>query len=157
MLVGIWALMKTCLWNTARPGRWSESKSRSVMSDSLQLHGLYSPWNSPGQNSGVGSLSLLQGIFPTQGLNNKGSFEVKVAQLCPTHCNPMVYTIHGILQARIVEWVAFPFYRGSSQPKDWIQVSHIAEGFFTSWATREALGISKLGIETRSKRCLKDS
>ena len=44
--------------------------------------------------------------------------EVKVAQLCPTLCNPMVYTIHGILQARIVEWVAFPFYRGSSQPKD---------------------------------------
>ena len=39
------------------------------MSDSLQPHGLYSPWNSPGQNTGVGSLSLLQGIFPTQGLN----------------------------------------------------------------------------------------
>ena len=41
--------------------------SRSVVSDSLQLHGLYSPWNSPGQNTDVGSLSLLQGIFPTQG------------------------------------------------------------------------------------------
>jgi len=39
------------------------------MSDSLQPHGLYSPWNSPGQNTGVGSLSLLQGIFPSQGLN----------------------------------------------------------------------------------------
>ena len=39
------------------------------MSDSLRPHGLYSPWNSPGQNTGVGSLSLLQGIFPTQGLN----------------------------------------------------------------------------------------
>ena len=46
-----------------------ESESRSVVSDSLQSHGLYSPWNSPGQNTGVGSLSLLQGIFPTQGLN----------------------------------------------------------------------------------------
>ena len=45
----------------------SESESRSVVSDSL--HGLYRPWNSPGQNTGVGSLSLLQGIFPTQGLN----------------------------------------------------------------------------------------
>ena len=44
-------------------------KSRSVMSDSLRPHGLYSPWNSTGQNTGVGSLSLLQGIFPTQGLN----------------------------------------------------------------------------------------
>ena len=44
-----------------------ESKSHSVVSNSLQPHGLYSPWNSPGQNTGVGSLSLLQGIFPTQG------------------------------------------------------------------------------------------
>ena len=44
----------------------SESESRSVMSDPLQPHGLNSPWNSPGQNAGVGSLSLLQWIFPTQ-------------------------------------------------------------------------------------------
>ena len=43
-----------------------ESESHSVGSDSLRLHGLYSPWNSPGQNTGAGSLSLLQGIFPTQ-------------------------------------------------------------------------------------------
>ena len=47
----------------------SESQSRSVVFNSLQPHGLYSPWNSPGQNTGVGSLSLLQGVFPTQGLN----------------------------------------------------------------------------------------
>ena len=47
----------------------SESESRSVLSNSLPLHGLYSPWNSPGQNTGVGSLSLLQEIFPTQGSN----------------------------------------------------------------------------------------
>ena len=46
-----------------------ESESCSVVSDSLQPHGLYSPWNSPGQNNGVGGLSLLQEIFPTQGLN----------------------------------------------------------------------------------------
>ena len=45
------------------------SESRSVMSDSLRLHGLYSSWNFPGQNTGVGSRSLLQGIFSTQGLN----------------------------------------------------------------------------------------
>ena len=50
----------------------------------------------------------------------------------------MDYTVHGILQARILEWVAFPFSRGSSQPRDQIQVSHIAGRFFTSWATREA-------------------
>ena len=47
----------------------SESASRSVVSNSLRPHGLYSPWNSPGQNTGVGSLSLFQGIFPTQGSN----------------------------------------------------------------------------------------
>ena len=47
----------------------SENESRSVISNSLRPHGLYSPWNSPGKNTGVSSLSLLQGIFPTQGLN----------------------------------------------------------------------------------------
>ena len=51
---------------------------------------------------------------------------------------PNSYTVHGILQARILEWVAFPLSRGSSQPRDSTQVSHIAGGFFTSWATREA-------------------
>ena len=53
-------------------------------------------------------------------------------QLC------MDYTIHGIFQARILEWVAFPFSRGSPQPRDQTQASHITGGFFTSWATREA-------------------
>ena len=63
--------------------------------------------------------------------------KVKVAQLCLIFCNPMDYTVHEILQARILEWVAFPFSRGSSQPRDQTQVSRIAGGFFTSWATRE--------------------
>ena len=49
--------------------KWSESEGRSIVSDSLRPHGIYSPWNSPGQNTGVGSLSLLQGIFLIQGLN----------------------------------------------------------------------------------------
>ena len=49
----------------------------------------------------------------------------------------MDYTVHGILQARILKWVTFPFSRGSSQPRDWTQVSRIAGRFFTSWATRE--------------------
>ena len=63
--------------------------------------------------------------------------KMKVAQSCPTLCDPMDYTVHGILQARILEWVvAFPFSRGSSQPRDRTQVSLIAGGFFTSWATR---------------------
>ena len=50
--------------------KWSESESHSVMSNSLRPHGLYSPWNSPGQNTGVSSISLLQGIFWTQGSNS---------------------------------------------------------------------------------------
>ena len=58
--------------------------------------------------------------------------EVKVAQSYPTLCNPMDYTVHGILQARILEWVAFPFSRGSSQPRDKTQVSYIAGRFFTN-------------------------
>ena len=64
--------------------------------------------------------------------------KVKVTQSCPALCDPMDYTVHGILQARILEWVAFLFSRRSSQPRDWTQVSHITGGFFTSWATREA-------------------
>ena len=47
-------------------------------------------------------------------------------------------TVHGILQASVLEWIAFPFSRGSSKPRDWSQVSDFAGGFFTSWATREA-------------------
>ena len=69
--------------------------------------------------------------------------KVKVAQVFPTLCDPMDYTVRGILQARILEWVAFPFSRGSCQPGDWTQVSHIAGGFFTSWATREVNTIFK--------------
>ena len=51
---------------------------------------------------------------------------------------PMDYTVHGILQARMLEWVAFPFSWRSSQARDWTQVSHFAGRLFTSWATRKA-------------------
>ena len=65
---------------------------------------------------------------------------MKVAQLCPTLCDPMDYTVRGILLlARILEWVAVPFFRGSSQARDRTQVSHIAGRFFTSWATRDII------------------
>ena len=60
------------------------------------------------------------------------SSAVKVAQSYPTLCNPTGYTVHGIFQAIILEWVAFSFSRGSSQARDRSQVSHIAGGFFTS-------------------------
>ena len=64
--------------------------------------------------------------------------KVKVTQLCPTLCDPMDYTVHGILQARILQWVAYPFSSRSSQPRNWSRVSCIAVRFFTSWAAREA-------------------
>ena len=59
------------------------------------------------------------------------SEKVKVTQSCPALCDPTDYIVHGILQARIPEWVAVPFSRGSSQPRDRTQVSCIAGGFFT--------------------------
>ena len=64
---------------------------------------------------------------------------MKVTQLCPSLCNPMGYTVHGILQARIQEWVTFPFSMGSSQPRNQNQVSCIVGGFFTTWATGKSL------------------
>ena len=57
---------------------------------------------------------------------------LKVTPSCPNLCDPMYYTAHGILQARILEGVAFPFSRGSSQPRDQTQVSCIAGEFFTA-------------------------
>ena len=83
-----------------------ETESHSVVSDSWQPHGLYSPWNSPGQNTGVGSLSLLQGIFPTQG-SNPG--------LPP--CKRILYQLSHKGSPRILEWVVYPFSNRSSGPR----------------------------------------
>ena len=70
---------------------------------------------------------------------NPYCLKVKFAHSYPTLCDPMDYTIYRILQARILEWVAFPFSRGSSQPRHQTQVSRISGGFFTSsWVTRES-------------------
>ena len=110
---------------------------------SLQRYGLQPtrllcPWDSPGKNTAVGCHALLQEIFPTQESNpsllcllhwqvcslplvppRKPQAKVFVAQYCPalcysTDCGPPGSTIHGILQARILEWLAIPFSRGSS-------------------------------------------
>ena len=68
-----WIKLLWVTWTARRSNqpilKESESENCSAMSNSLQPHGLYSPWNSPGQNIGLGSLSLLPGIFPTQGLD----------------------------------------------------------------------------------------
>ena len=71
-------------------------------------------------------------------LNGESLTKVKVTQSCLTLCDSMNYTAHGILQARILEWVAFPFSRGSSWPRNWTRVSCITGGFFTNWTIREA-------------------
>ena len=67
------------------------------------------------------------------------SSEVKATQSCPILCDPIAYTVHGILHASILEWGAFPFYSRSSQPRDQTWASCITKGFVTSWATREDL------------------
>ena len=105
----------------------SEDKSHSGVSGSLWPHGPCSPWNSPGQNPGVSSLSLLQGIFPTHG-SNPGLL----------HCRQILYQLSHKGSPRILEWVACPFSRGSSWHRNWTGVSCIAGGFFTNWAIREA-------------------
>ena len=102
------------------------SESRTVMSYSLQPHGLYSPWNSLGQNTGVGSLSLPQGIFPIQ-RSNAGLL----------YCRQILYQLSHKRSSGVLEWVAYPFSNGSSQSRNWTNVYCITGGFFTNWGTRE--------------------
>ena len=78
---------------------------------------------------------------------------MKVAQSCPTLCDPSDYAVHGILQARILEWVACPFSRGSSWPRNRTGISCIASRFFTSWATREAQPSSSDQIRSVTQSC----
>ena len=96
-----------------------ESGSHSVVSNSLQPHGLYSPWYSPSQNTGVGSLSLLQGIFPTQGLN-PGLL----------NCRWILYQLSHKGSPRTLELVAYAFSSGSSWLRNQTGASCIASGCF---------------------------
>ena len=78
-----------------------------------------------------------------------------VTQFCPTHyepryCSPPGSSVHGISQARILEWAAIPFSRRSSWPRDWTQVSRIAGRFFTVWATREAHSVQFSSVQPLS-------
>ena len=108
----------------------NESESHSVVADSLQPHRLYSPWNSPGKNTGVGTHSLLWGIFPTQG-SNPGL----------PHCRWILYLLSYKGSPRILEWVAYPFPSGSSRPRNQTRVTCITGGFFTNWTMRKAKGV----------------
>ena len=107
---------------------YSKSQSRSVVSKSVQPHGLYSPWNSPGQNTGMGSHSLLQRIFPTQGLNPGLQ-----------HCRRILYQLSHQVSPRILLCVAYPFSSGSSQSRNQTGVSCISGGFFISWLLLKGL------------------
>ena len=104
------------------PKAGTERRSPTLQVDSL-------PTEPPGKprNTGVGSLSLLQGIFLTEGLN-PGLL----------HCRLILYLLSHKGRPRILEWVAYPFSRESSWPRNQTGFSYIAGGFFTSWATREA-------------------
>ena len=129
----LWDSTMKTIWNITEKrflAPWEydvKSASHSIMSDSLWPHGLYNPQNSQGQNTGVGSLSLLQGIFPTQGLNPG-----------LPHCRQILYQLNHKGNPRILEWVAYPFSSGSSPPRNRTGVSCFAGGFFTNWAIREA-------------------
>ena len=109
---------KSYKFRTSGPGLQSDSLFATLS--------LYSPWNSPGQNTGVCSLSLLQGIFPTQG-SNPGL----------PHCRQIFYQLSNKGSPRMLESLAYPFSSGSSRPRNRTGVSCIAGGFFTSWTTRE--------------------
>ena len=121
--------------------------SCSVMFDSLWPHGqlparLLCPWDSPGKNTGVGCLALLQGIFPAQGLN-PGLL----------HCRWSLYCLIHQGSPWILEWVTYPFSRVSYQSRDWTGISGIAGGFFTSWATKEVWVQERQVIMIESLSC----
>ena len=116
------------LWNIYV--KWSESCS--VVSDSLRPH-RYTVLGILGQHAGVGSLSLLQGIFPTQG-SNPGL----------PHCRRILYQLSHEGNSTILEWVAYPFFSGSSQPRNQTGVSCAAGRFCTNWAIREGLSYQGL-------------
>ena len=109
------------------PWIWAVKVKVVQLCPTLQSHELYSPWNSPGQNTGVGNLSLLQRIFPTQG-SSPGLL----------HYKRILYHLSHMGSPRILEWVAYPFSSGSSWPRNWARVFCIAGGFFPIWAMREA-------------------
>ena len=112
---------------TTAPLGKSEKLKVTQSCPTLWPYGLHSPWNSPGQYTGVGSLSLLQGIFPTQGLN-----------WVLMHCRQILYQLSHQVSPSILEWVAYPVSSRSSWPRNHTGVPCIAGRFFTNWAIREA-------------------
>ena len=132
----IWFALITFVWTRSN----SQSINFEVFSMLQSMMHSVVRWNFVKQPKVFPSLTSDHHITPQSPLTSIVALHccsLKVAQSCPTLCNPMDYTVHGILQATIPEWVAFSFSRGSSQPRNRTQVSLTAGGFFTSWATRE--------------------
>ena len=142
----------------------SENESCSVMSNSLWPHGLHSPWNSPGQNTGAGSLFLLQGIFRTQEFKqgllhfrrilyqlSYAAAAAKSLQSCLTLCDPIDGSppgslVLGILQARTLERVAISFsnagkwkVKGKSLSRVWL----LATPWTTAYQAPLSMGFSR--------------
>ena len=115
-------------WNKERE---NESESHSVVSNSLWPHGLYSTWNSPGQNTGVGGLSLLRG-------SSQPRDQIQGSNPGLPHCRWIFNQLSHQGSPRILKWVAYSFSSGSFRPRNRTGVSWISGGFFTNWATREA-------------------
>ena len=132
-----WNFLEICpLGFCGTEKQWVDSESHSVVSISLWPPGLYSTWKSPGQNTGVDSLSLLQRIVPTQG-SNPGL----------PHCRWILYQLSHRGRPVIVEWVACPFSCGSSQSRDWTRIYFIEGEFFTNWAIRKAQDLDACHIK----------
>ena len=90
--------------------------------------GSFAHGDSPGKNTGIGCHALFQGIFPTQG-SNTGLL----------HCRQILYHLSHEGSPKILEWVAYPFSRGTSWPRNWTGVSRIAGRYFTSWSPLMAI------------------
>ena len=167
MTGSLWANFMLCPWEW----KWKSL----ILSDSLLPHGLYSPWNSPGQNTGVGSPSLLQRIFPIhrsnpgllycrqilyqlsqQGNPRVGSlsilqqiFRTQESNRCLLHFRQILYQLSHKGSPRILGWiVTYSFSRVSSWPRNRTRVSCIAGRFFTNWTMREALYFSSVSTTT---------
>ena len=116
------------MWYIWSSGKMKESESHSVVLDFLWPHGIL-------QNTGMDSLSLLQGIFPTQGSNPRLQ-----------HCRQIRYQLSHKGSPRILEWVAYPFSSGSSWPRNWNGVSWIAGRFFTNELSGKPKSMSLSGV-----------
>ena len=94
--------------------------------------------DSPGKNTGVGCHFLLQGSSWPRDWTRVSHIAGRLITLCATTCSPPGVSVHGIFQAKLLEWFAISFSRGLSWPRDWSLVACTAGRFFTNWATRKA-------------------